>query len=113
MSERALADPESDPTATWAVDPALSRRLTARVVAARDARRETTTAPFTGAPLAELPLSTPDDVRVAVARARSAQPAWATRDVRDRAQVLLRLHAPERLGLSRDRLDDRLYRPGR
>jgi succinate-semialdehyde dehydrogenase/glutarate-semialdehyde dehydrogenase len=92
MSERALADPESDPTATWAVDPARARRLTARVVAAPDARRETTTAPFTGAPLAELPLSTPDDVRVAVARARSAQPVWAARDVRDRAQVLLRLH---------------------
>src|ERR687884_2222839 len=92
MSERALADPESDPTATWAVDPARARRLTARVVAAPDARRATTTAPFTGAPLAELPLSTPDDVRAAVARARSAQPSWAARDVRDRAEVLLRLH---------------------
>ena len=92
MSERALADPESDPAATWAIDPARGRRLTARVVAAGDAPRATTTAPFTGAPLAELPLSTPDDVRVAVARARSAQPGWAARDVRDRAQVLLRLH---------------------
>src|ERR687883_208580 len=92
MSERALADPESDPTATWAIDPARARRLTARVVAARDVPRETTTAPFTGAPLAELPLSTPDDVRVAVARARSAQPAWAARTPKDRAKVLLRLH---------------------
>src|ERR687884_1593589 len=92
MSERALADPESDPTATWAVDPARARRLTARVVAAPDARRATTTAPFTGAPLAELPLSTPDDVRAAVARARSAQPAWAGRSARERAKVLLRLH---------------------
>ncbi len=92
MPERALADPESDPTATWAVDPARARRLTARIVAGPDAARETTTAPFTGAPLAELPLSTPDDVRAAVARARSAQPAWAARSVRDRAQVLLRLH---------------------
>src|SRR5918911_3403765 len=92
MSERALADPESDPTATWAVDPARARRLTARVVAARDVPRETTTAPFTGAPLAELPLSTPDDVRVAVARARSAQPAWAARTPKERAKVLLRLH---------------------
>jgi Na+(H+)/acetate symporter ActP len=31
----------------------------------------------------------------------------------DADQVLLRLHAPERLGLSRDRLDERLQRPGR
>ncbi len=92
MPERALADPESDPTATWAVDPARVRRLVARVVAAPAAPRETTTAPFTGAPLAELPLSTPDDVRAAVARARGAQPAWAARSVHDRARVLLRLH---------------------
>jgi Na+(H+)/acetate symporter ActP len=31
----------------------------------------------------------------------------------DTDQVLLRLHAPERLGLSRDRLDERLQRPSR
>ncbi|GAA1249344.1 cation acetate symporter [Pseudonocardia aurantiaca] len=31
----------------------------------------------------------------------------------DAAQVLLRLHAPERLGLSRDRLDERVQRPAR
>ncbi|HVN11710.1 MAG TPA: succinic semialdehyde dehydrogenase [Kineosporiaceae bacterium] len=92
MPERALADPESDPTATWAFDPARARRLTARVAAAADARRMTTTAPFTSAPLAELPVSTPDDVRAAVARARSAQPAWAARTPRERAAVLLRLH---------------------
>ena len=30
----------------------------------------------------------------------------------DTDQVLLRLHAPERLGLTRDRLDDRIRRPG-
>jgi acyl-CoA reductase-like NAD-dependent aldehyde dehydrogenase len=32
MSERALADPESDPTGTWAVDPARARRLIGRVI---------------------------------------------------------------------------------
>ncbi len=90
--ENALADPESDPTATWAVDPGRARRLVARVTASPGAPRVTTTAPFTGAPLADLPQSSPDDVRTAVARARSAQPAWAARDVRDRAAVLLRLH---------------------
>ena len=92
MPDHALADPESDPTATWAVDPAHARRLTARVVAGRDADRVTTRAPFSGAPLAELPVSTPEDVVAAVARARSAQPAWAARSVRERAAVLLRLH---------------------
>ncbi|MGZ4627222.1 MAG: succinic semialdehyde dehydrogenase [Kineosporiaceae bacterium] len=92
MPERALADPESDPTATWAFDPARARLLTARVVASRSARRVTTTAPFTGAPLAELPISTPDDVRGGLARARSGQPAWAARTVRERAAVLLRVH---------------------
>jgi Na+(H+)/acetate symporter ActP len=37
----------------------------------------------------------------------------ASRRPADTAQVLLRLHAPERLGLSRDRLDERVQRPGR
>jgi succinate-semialdehyde dehydrogenase/glutarate-semialdehyde dehydrogenase len=90
--DHALADPESDPTATWAFDPARVRRLVARVTAGPDAARVTTRAPFTGAPLADLPQSTPHDVQAAVARARSAQPEWAARDVRERAAVLLRLH---------------------
>jgi succinate-semialdehyde dehydrogenase/glutarate-semialdehyde dehydrogenase len=92
MSDRALADPESDPTATWAFDPARVRRLIARVSASPGAPRVTTTAPFTGAPLAELPVSSPDDVRAAVARARSAQPAWAARTPQSRARILLRVH---------------------
>jgi Na+(H+)/acetate symporter ActP len=37
----------------------------------------------------------------------------ASRRPADTNQVLLRLHAPERLGLTRDRLDERLQRPGR
>jgi len=91
-AERALADPESDPTATWALDPALVRDLVRGVSAGPSAEQVLTTVPFTGAPLAPLPQSTPDDVRAAVATARSAQPAWAARPVRERAQVLLRLH---------------------
>ena len=35
MAPDILADPETDPTATYAVEPALVRRLTARVVCAR------------------------------------------------------------------------------
>ncbi len=91
-SEPVLADPESNPAATWALDPALVRRLAALVVAGPDAQRLVTHAPFTGAPAASLPLSTPADVEAAVARARVAQRSWAQRSVRDRAAVLLRLH---------------------
>ena len=91
-SEPVLADPESNPAASWALDPALVRRLAALVVAGPDAHRLVTHAPFTGAPAASLPLSTPADVEVAVARGRAAQRSWAQRSVRDRAAVLLRLH---------------------
>ena len=34
MAPELIADPETDPTATYAVDPALARRLARRVVAA-------------------------------------------------------------------------------
>lgn len=90
--EPVLADPESDPTATWALEPAVVRLLAGRVVARPDAERITTTTPFTGGPLATLPVSTPEDVRAAVARARAVQPAWAQRSVADRAAVLMRFH---------------------
>ena len=90
--EPLIADPESDPTATWALDPGMVRRLTGRIVTRPGAEQVTTRAPFTGAPLASVPQSTPDDVQAAVARARSVQPSWAARSVRDRAAVLLRLH---------------------
>lgn len=92
VPEPLLADPESDPTATWALDPALVRGLAARVVAAAGAQLVTTTTPFTGAPLGTLPVSTPADVERAVARARGVQPEWAARSVADRSAVLLRLH---------------------
>jgi succinate-semialdehyde dehydrogenase/glutarate-semialdehyde dehydrogenase len=91
-TEPLIADPESDPAATWALDPARVRRLTRRVAASGAADTVTTTAPFTGAPLATLPRSTPEDVNAAFARARRAQAVWAERDVRDRIAVLLRVH---------------------
>jgi len=90
--EPALADPESDPGATWALEPALVRRLARHVVTSPGAAHLVTTAPFTGGPAAALPVSTPADVEVAVARARAAQPSWAARSIADRAAVLLRLH---------------------
>ncbi|MFF7381692.1 succinic semialdehyde dehydrogenase [Streptomyces griseoluteus] len=72
--------------------PARIERLAARVSAAPDAVRVTTTAPYTGAPLADLPVSTPGDVEDAFARARIAQRAWAATPLRRRKQILLRFH---------------------
>lgn len=91
-TEGALADPESDPTATWALDPGTVRDLARAVVAADRVELSTTRTPLTGAPLAELPRSTPPDVVRAVAAARVAQATWAERTPRDRATVLLRFH---------------------
>ena len=62
MAPETIADPETDPTATYAVDPALVRRLAERVVCAARPATLLTHTPLTGAPLASLPLSTPDDV---------------------------------------------------
>ncbi|MFT3695903.1 MAG: succinic semialdehyde dehydrogenase [Kofleriaceae bacterium] len=67
-------------------------QLATRVTAAGTASRVTTTAPFTGEPLADLPVSTANDVDAAFARARVAQSAWAATSLRDRARVLLRFH---------------------
>ncbi|MGH8894128.1 MAG: succinic semialdehyde dehydrogenase [Actinomycetes bacterium] len=66
--------------------------LTSAVVASPGAATTTTYAPFTGEPLADLPVSTPQDVTTAYDLARAVQPAWAARPVADRARVLLRLH---------------------
>ncbi|MEU7899449.1 succinic semialdehyde dehydrogenase [Nonomuraea sp. NPDC049152] len=48
--------------------------------------------PFTGEPLAAMPISTPDDVRAAYERARAAQEAWAALPAAERARPFLRLH---------------------
>jgi len=85
------ADPEHDPTATYAVDPALARRLARRVAAAGGATH-TGTAPFTAQPIAAVPLSGADDVRAAAARARQAQQSWVRVPLELRADILLRYH---------------------
>src|SRR5262245_17122515 len=85
------ADPEHDPTATYAVDPALVRHL-AGLVTAGGSEQHTTYAPFTGQPIASIALSTVGDVATAAARARRAQEAWARVPLELRAQVLLNLH---------------------
>jgi succinate-semialdehyde dehydrogenase/glutarate-semialdehyde dehydrogenase len=92
MAPDLLADSEIDPTATYAVDPGLTRRLTARVVCAPRPGTVLTQTPMTGAPLASLPLSTASDVRVAYAAARAAQRSWSRVSMDHRAGIFLRFH---------------------
>jgi succinate-semialdehyde dehydrogenase/glutarate-semialdehyde dehydrogenase len=92
MAPDLIADPETDPTATYAVDPALARRLARRVVAAPRAEHFVSHTPLTGAPLASLPLSSREDVGVAVAAARSAQRAWSRTPMELRQRIFLRYH---------------------
>ncbi len=87
-----IADPETDPRATYAVDPARTRRLVRRVVAGPNAEHRVTRTPMTDAPLATLPISSPEDVAVAVETARAAQRSWASTPLQRRAAILLRFH---------------------
>jgi succinate-semialdehyde dehydrogenase/glutarate-semialdehyde dehydrogenase len=72
------------------VDAALLGRLARLVGAGADAARLVVGSPATGGPLAELPRSSPDDVRAAVAAARAAQPAWAALPVAERGRIIRR-----------------------
>jgi succinate-semialdehyde dehydrogenase / glutarate-semialdehyde dehydrogenase len=87
-----IADPDTDPSATYAIGPARVRELVAGVVASGEGGTMTTHTPMTGAPLGVLPVSTAADVAVAVDRARVAQGRWAAVPVAHRAEVLLRVH---------------------
>ncbi|MFJ9921924.1 succinic semialdehyde dehydrogenase [Streptomyces rubiginosohelvolus] len=80
------------PALPASITPALLRRLTALVSAAPDAARVTTSAPYTGLPLVDLPVSTPEEVEAAFARARAAQKAWAATPIAERKRILLRYH---------------------
>ncbi|MFF6869823.1 succinic semialdehyde dehydrogenase [Streptomyces sp. NPDC007910] len=72
--------------------PDFLQRLAARVSATPNAARVTTSAPYTGVPLADLPVSTPGDVEAAFARARTAQKTWAATPIAERKRILLRYH---------------------
>jgi len=85
------ADPEHDPTASYALDPAYVRSLTSRILATTG-QSVTTVCPFNGQPLATIPQSNAGDVEEAFRRARRAQEVWATTPGRVRAEALLRLH---------------------
>lgn len=85
------ADPEHDPTASYALDPAYVRTLTSRIVSTA-AQAVAAYTPLTGQPLAMVPQSGEADVKEAFARARRAQRAWAQTTLEHRSQILLRLH---------------------
>lgn len=85
------ADPEHDPTASYALDPAYVRALTSRILAT-SGESVSTSCPFNGQPLATIPQSSAADVAEAFARARRAQEAWAATPVHARAEKLLNLH---------------------
>ncbi|WP_232678885.1 succinic semialdehyde dehydrogenase [Nocardioides sp. R-C-SC26] len=85
------ADPEHDPTASYALEPDDVARLTSRLLAT-SGRTTQVHSPLDGAPLAHIPQSTSEDVAEAFARARRAQAIWARTPVEERAAALLRLH---------------------
>ncbi|MET8337361.1 succinic semialdehyde dehydrogenase [Streptosporangium canum] len=76
--------------ATRTLDPNMIERIVRQVTSS--GKTQAITAPFTGEPLAELPVSTAEDVRAAHARAREAREAWAELPVRERIKPFLRLH---------------------
>jgi succinate-semialdehyde dehydrogenase/glutarate-semialdehyde dehydrogenase len=92
VPDHGVLDPETDPLATFVLEPDDLRTLAGRVVASPGAGTRTHHAPWTRAPLASLPQSTPEDVARAARRARAAQRLWAVTPVRRRAALLLRVH---------------------
>ncbi|MFC4470563.1 succinic semialdehyde dehydrogenase [Streptomyces xiangluensis] len=81
--------PEGARTAADVVTPELVAQLTKGVAGSGRTANHT---PFTGEKLADLPESSPEDVRKAFEQARAAQSVWAQVPVRQRAAVLLRFH---------------------
>jgi len=85
---REVVDPDL-PAGTYVLEPDVVAPLLARVVTTFGAGEHRAVMPFTGAPLVSLPLSSPDDVAAAAARARRAQAGWAATPVPVRAEVLM------------------------
>ncbi|WP_427888865.1 succinic semialdehyde dehydrogenase [Kribbella sp. GL6] len=92
MSEQTSipADPELDPTASYATDQSVIRRLSGLLRATAGTR--TSYAPATGQPIADLPTSSADDVTAAVRAARKTQQSWSRVPLAERAAILLRYH---------------------
>jgi acyl-CoA reductase-like NAD-dependent aldehyde dehydrogenase len=85
------ADPEHDPTASYALEPDDVAALTRRLVATTG-RTVAVASPLNGQPLAHVPQSSPADVAEAFRRARRAQQEWARTSLAERSAALLRLH---------------------
>ncbi len=92
LSTLSPAGPEiADATGMDAVGPEIVRGLATALVAT-SGDHSTTYAPFTGQPVADLPVSTPADVATATERARVAQARWARVPLEVRADLLLSFH---------------------
>jgi succinate-semialdehyde dehydrogenase/glutarate-semialdehyde dehydrogenase len=85
-----VIDPEL-PASTYVLEPEVVEPLVRRIVTSHDAGVHRSILPFTGAPLAAVPLSSVADVAEAVTRARAAQHDWAARPLQDRLRVVDRL----------------------
>lgn len=48
--------------------------------------------PFTGTPIADVPIGKPEDIELAIQRARRAQVEWADTPYKERAKIMLRYH---------------------
>ncbi|MCT9928673.1 succinic semialdehyde dehydrogenase [Planotetraspora sp. A-T 1434] len=72
------------------LDAAMVERILKHVTS--EGKTREISAPFTGELLAEVPISTAEDVRTAYAKARAVQEAWAALPVRERVSPFLRLH---------------------
>ncbi|GAA4581115.1 succinic semialdehyde dehydrogenase [Planotetraspora phitsanulokensis] len=72
------------------LDSAMVDRVLAHVTSEGETRQ--IAVPFTGEPLADVPISSAGDVKAAYAKAGAAQEAWAALPVRERIRPFLRLH---------------------
>ena len=87
----AVADPEHDASASYAIDPARARGLTG-MIRAEGGQTRRTYSPLTGQPIADIPISEVGDVDAAFASARRAQRSWAESGLDVRSRALLDLH---------------------
>ncbi len=84
-------DPEHDPRAAYVLEPEVVARLTDRILSTTGTTVQVSS-PIDGAPVANIPQSSEDDVAEAFRRARVAQAAWARVSIDERARILHRLH---------------------
>ena len=75
-----------------AIDSVLVQRMLAMAAIGPSADTRQVVAPFTGAPLFDLPLSDEVEVEAAFARARRAQQDWADLPIAQRARIILHFH---------------------